>query len=105
MSKEDNTTPARKKKVAAKKRRTATKKVVTKKKVAKRKVARKKATTATPEQSTQIPQITPEQRYRMIAEAAYYLAEKRNFEPGYEMEDWITAEKMVEAHIETLTHR
>jgi hypothetical protein len=40
----------------------------------------------------------------MIAEAAYYLAEKREFAPGYEMEDWITAEKIVQAHIETLSH-
>lgn len=27
----------------------------------------------------------------MIAEAAYYLAEKRNFQPGFEAEDWATA--------------
>jgi hypothetical protein len=27
----------------------------------------------------------------MIAEAAYYLAEKRNFQPGFEEEDWATA--------------
>jgi hypothetical protein len=29
---------------------------------------------------------------RMIAEAAYYLAERRGFEPGHELEDWFTAE-------------
>jgi len=28
---------------------------------------------------------------RQIAEAAYYLAEKRNFQPGFEAEDWATA--------------
>lgn len=34
-----------------------------------------------------------------IAEAAYYLAEKRGFEPGHELEDWLTAECMTnEAH-------
>ena len=28
----------------------------------------------------------------MIAEAAYYLAERRGFEPGHEFEDWVAAE-------------
>ena len=32
---------------------------------------------------------------RMIAEAAYYLAEKRHFAPGWEEEDWETARKDV----------
>ena len=32
-------------------------------------------------------EITPEARSRMIAEAAYYMAERRGFEPGYEFED------------------
>lgn len=31
----------------------------------------------------------------MIATAAYYLAAGRNFAPGYEMEDWLTAERQV----------
>ncbi|HKY02834.1 MAG TPA: DUF2934 domain-containing protein [Burkholderiales bacterium] len=35
---------------------------------------------------------SPEELGRMISEAAYYRAEKRGFEPGYEMEDWIAAE-------------
>lgn len=29
---------------------------------------------------------------RMIAEAAYYHAERRGFQPGYELEDWVAAE-------------
>ena len=29
---------------------------------------------------------------RMIAEAAYYLAERRGFQPGHELEDWLVAE-------------
>jgi hypothetical protein len=33
--------------------------------------------------------------YRMIQEAAYYLAEKRNFAPGFEQEDWETAKAQV----------
>jgi hypothetical protein len=27
-----------------------------------------------------------------VAEMAYYLAEKRGFAPGYELDDWLTAE-------------
>lgn len=36
-----------------------------------------------------------EERQRMIAEAAYYKAEKRGFEPGKENEDWLDAEQEV----------
>ena len=32
----------------------------------------------------------------MIAEAAYYRAERRGFEPGYELEDWYGAERDIE---------
>ena len=31
----------------------------------------------------------------MIAEAAYYLAEKRGFVPGHELEDWLRAETQI----------
>jgi len=31
-------------------------------------------------------------RHAMIAEAAYYRAQRRGFEPGHELEDWVTAE-------------
>lgn len=31
-------------------------------------------------------------RRAMIAEAAYYLAERRGFAPGRELEDWVAAE-------------
>ncbi len=34
-------------------------------------------------------------RQEMIAEAAYFLAEKRGFAPGDEHRDWIEAERMV----------
>ena len=33
-----------------------------------------------------------EDRYRMIAEAAYFRAERRGFEPGSEVCDWLAAE-------------
>lgn len=32
---------------------------------------------------------------KMIAEAAYYLAEQRNFAAGGELHDWITAEQQI----------
>ena len=37
------------------------------------------------------------ERQSIIAEAAYYRAEKRGFAPGLEMEDWLAAEKEIEA--------
>ncbi len=37
---------------------------------------------------------------KMIAEAAYCLAEKRNFEPGWEHEDWLRAKAAVMAELE-----
>ncbi|MDA8094994.1 MAG: DUF2934 domain-containing protein [Betaproteobacteria bacterium] len=37
-------------------------------------------------------QVTPEQRYRMISEAAYYRAEARGFRGGDPAQDWIEAE-------------
>lgn len=41
--------------------------------------------------------LSPQQRHKMIAEAAYYLAEHRGFTPGYETEDWLTAESTIDA--------
>jgi hypothetical protein len=39
--------------------------------------------------------IDQEELDRRIAEAAYYLAEKREFAPGFEEEDWATAKSQV----------
>ena len=36
-------------------------------------------------------------RRSMIAQAAYYRAERRGFEPGHEAEDWLAAEGDVDA--------
>jgi hypothetical protein len=38
-------------------------------------------------------------RDKWIAEAAYYRAEKRGFAPGYALEDWLTAEALVDFEI------
>lgn len=39
--------------------------------------------------------LSPEEREKLVATAAYYRAEKRGFSPGYEIEDWIEAEMEV----------
>lgn len=38
-----------------------------------------------------------EDRQRLIAEAAYFRAERRGFAPGRELEDWLDAEIEVDA--------
>jgi hypothetical protein len=37
------------------------------------------------------------QHKALIAEAAYHRAEKRGFAPGQELDDWLAAEKEIEA--------
>jgi prophage antirepressor-like protein len=39
--------------------------------------------------------LSEQQRRELVEITAYYLAERRNFEPGHEIEDWIAAEVMV----------
>jgi hypothetical protein len=41
--------------------------------------------------------VGPEKRAALIAEAAYFRAEKRGFAPGHEAEDWLAAEHEVDA--------
>ncbi|WP_020564379.1 DUF2934 domain-containing protein [Methylosarcina fibrata] len=33
--------------------------------------------------------------YEMVKERAFFKAEKRGFEPGHEMDDWLEAEKEI----------
>ncbi len=40
--------------------------------------------------------ISAELRYQMIAEAAYYLAERRNFQGGDPVNDWLEAEMIID---------
>ncbi len=42
------------------------------------------------------PVIDPEHRRALIAQVAYYRAERRGFEPGREAEDWLSAEAEVD---------
>lgn len=39
---------------------------------------------------------SPEQRHAMIAEAAYYRAQRRGFAPGAELQDWLAAEAEID---------
>jgi hypothetical protein len=73
------TKKAAKTKVAKKK---TSKKKVTKKRVVKKSVSAKGV-------------ISPRERYEMIATMAYYRAESRNFEPGYDVQDWLDCEAII----------
>ena len=57
---------------------------------------RSKATEADPIPS-ESPELTAEARRRRIAIAAFYRAEARGFSPGGEVEDWLEAEREIEA--------
>jgi hypothetical protein len=41
-----------------------------------------------------------EERHAMIANAAWFRAEKRAFAPGHEMEDWLAAEREIDARLQ-----
>ena len=41
--------------------------------------------------------MTPDERCRMIAEAAYLRAERRGFDSGSELDDWLEAEAEIDA--------
>jgi len=45
------------------------------------------------------PALSPAERMKMIAEAAYYLAQKRGFSSGNELSDWTAAEKQVDTQL------
>ena len=48
------------------------------------------------------PQISPEERQQLIAEAAYFIAEKRGFMGGYDdcVNDWLCAEEEIDQKFE-----
>lgn len=41
--------------------------------------------------------LTPDERLRMIEQAAFFRAERRGFAPGHEFEDWLAAEAEIAA--------
>lgn len=38
-------------------------------------------------------------RKRMVSEAAYFLAEKRGFLSGHDLDDWLQAERQIDAQL------
>jgi hypothetical protein len=76
----------------------AVKKAVAKKKTAvKKKAVPKKAAVA--KKTPAVTYINNQQRYQMVAEAAYLLSEKQGFEPGRDMDNWLLAELQIEAEM------
>lgn len=65
-----------------------------------RKRAPRKATAAVSAVTPSYSQFAgPEQRAALIAEAAFFRAEKRGFAAGHEVEDWLAAESEVDARL------
>lgn len=77
------------KKSASVKKSTAVKKTA----VAKKSVTKKKAETTNKKVHSQV---SPRERYEMVATMAFYRAEKRNFEPGHDYQDWLECEVIVD---------
>jgi hypothetical protein len=75
------------------------------------KASRREREAAVPSQLTRSPEVRAEiaatvrgnierqaaWHFERIATAAYYLAERRGFEPGHEAEDWLLAEAQINA--------
>jgi hypothetical protein len=55
--------------------------------------------TPAPAASAPKAKVDAKERQRLIAEAAYYRAQKRGFAPGHEVQDWVAAEKDVDARL------
>ena len=76
------------------KKKAATKRAIASKKVTKKRVASKSRRPAKADKSSI--SITPEDRWKMIAIAAYHKAEARGFAPGNEVQHWLDAEEEVD---------
>jgi hypothetical protein len=87
-SEEDTAKKVTKKKTASTKKTVAKKKVAAKKTVAKKRAGRSSTSAKTT--------VSPRERYEMIATMAFYRAEARNFEPGYDVDDWLECEKFID---------
>ena len=53
---------------------------------------------------TDAPSDAANARRAMIREAAYYLAQKRGFAPGHDIDDWLRAERQIDAAL-AASHR
>ena len=81
-----------------------------------KKTTKRKAATATPEltdgavmvvlESTKTvispTSIDPDVRRRLVAAEAYFLAERRGFTTGNELQDWVTAEAVVDSRLQQM---
>ena len=83
------------KKAAVARTSTPVKKAGVAKKAARRTVSRKASPRASAD-AGMLNVIDKRARYEMIAKMAYFRAEKRNFEPGWELEDWLESERMID---------
>ncbi len=70
--------------------------------MAQKKVITRKNRQQTSAQKTKTAQsIIPEQRYKLIAQAAYFIAEKRGFPIDAELENWLQAESDINTQFST----
>lgn len=46
--------------------------------------------------------VNPDVRRQLVAAEAYFLAERRGFTAGNELEDWVTAEAVVDSRLQQL---
>ncbi len=61
------------------------------------KIAAKRTKPAAPQKTNGNTHHGHEHRHELVAAEAYYLAERRGFAAGHELEDWVAAEQMIAA--------
>ncbi len=71
---------------------------MTKKNIGSAKVKQKASKESAKENIATIQQsgITEEERHQLISKEAYYRAERRGFNPGAELDDWLSAEAQID---------
>jgi len=74
----------------------ATQKATTQPPAAKKPAKRSAKPKTAASQAPPLPQLTPEQRRMYVEVAAYYIAERRGFQGGSELEDWVQAEAEID---------
>ena len=86
------------KKTTARKKTAAKKRPPAQKATPGKRVGAKKAPSASNEAATRAVRnvYTQEQRHKMIATMAYFLAEKRGFAPGNSEKDWLQSERIID---------
>jgi hypothetical protein len=74
-----------------------------------KKTTKQKTTAAAPELTDaaaiavlESTRIDPDARRRLVAAEAYFLAERRGFAAGNELEDWVAAERLVDSRLKQM---